>query len=161
MYYFFLFLLSLSFFSFAKGKITFYREKNYFSCNGISALIENIESGGLIESNYIEKKYALNPQNCRINDPNELFLKSNPYVDVKEEDKCCFVSFLYKEKWYYFCGKISKADYITGIDKFIDDLKERKSNIFVDPKNKLSIDCLGEKLKLIMKFLFMIQLFLF
>ena len=159
MYNFFVFLLSLSFFSFTKEKITFYRKENYGSCQVIGSYIKRIVNGTLPKDIYLEKGYATNPQNCRINAPTELYLKSTYGSD--KEDKCCFTSLLYKEKWYYFCGKISKADYITGIDKFIDDLKERKSNIFVDPKNKLSIDCLGEKLKLIMKFLFMIQPFLF
>ena len=158
----FLVLLSLIFFSFTKEKISYYENKNYGNCLDINEYIKGeISSINFHYGDYFSKIFAINAQYCRTKDPTEEYIENNPKID--KEDKCCYVSFLYQENWYYFCGKINKANYEKGVKEYIDeDLKTGENkNIFDDKKNKIKIDCLSEKSKLIIKFLFIIQLFLF
>ena len=181
MHYSFLFLILSFFYTFTIEGIV-YTNKIDNECQNFSLIFEIIRNNG-----FDYKYNAFNAQYCNLIDidgqtsntnPTNLTTKSSSansnnkanliggsksgnilrnLDNENEEDRYCYVSFLYKKEWYNFYGLIEYKDYKNDINKFIQDLK---NNSVIEKDENIKIDCLSNKLNFMMKALLLICIYL-
>ena len=138
----FIYLILSTFYIFTKGKLTYKNRQSYALCNEIETFISNYPPT-------TDYDFALNAQNCRLNDPTKDDIENadTTTTDVEElkKSKCCYISVLENADnpdWYYFCGKITSTNYENKISKYTEDLTEKLKN----KVKQIKIDCLSKKL---------------
>ena len=102
-------------------------------------------------TNYYDKFYGFNPQNC------QLRKKSS-------EEDCCYLSVYIKEDWYNFCGKVLKNFQIEKGQSFASSFYQHNltnstndtiKSIFENSEKYFKLDCLSRKIKIIKSFCFL------
>ena len=140
-YYYILFILC----SFTIKGLEFIGNKNYEDdCYDINDIINYIVKDKIYNSlkEFNKDGYlAFNTQYCNLRDGKPI-----------SEKKCCYLSLLYGNIEYNFCGQVNLTEFKgekNFIEKIIKDKILMRENYKEEIKDKLKIDCFGKKLNFI------------
>ena len=121
-------------FSFAVEGVTIFNNNNKKVVDIDYDILYYLKNGRQIKD-YYEKKYAINPQNCK-----------QRAIDSKY--RSCYMSLKYKDEYYYFCGRVKEELFKKKKTKdFFDDFKkDLQYKDLIKNEKQLKIDCYNEKL---------------